>query len=577
MPIEGTRMADERTPVQIASDPQTDLATLAQLAYDNPELRVAVAANPSAYEGLLEWLAGVGDPAVTAALAARGRAETPATQSVASSDPATAPASSATPFPVASQAAGSSASPSRALRFGIIGGAVAVVAVVAIVAVIALSGAGGQSGGVVPVVNLTQRPTVGDWKIENPFLAELKKGTDEDTASLQSIQTVATNQALVQWSFSTGDDDASDKGQLTLLNTGTGATVWSRSWTASFSILSQPGAPDIVLRGAHGLTSISRSSGATISKTAATDVSPVGSAYFAIPLDRILLASKGTTNLYSTSALTRPLWAKGIPSTSITGASDDKLFTAEAAYSLASGQKIPWSGALGDDISYFPADRAWPSTGSPSQILRDESRDGTGSLDLVRANDGSSIWHLDIPKSVKQVGFDSNGLLIESGTTLTRYSATTGQKLWSHSGLSTFQSSGLNSSGNFAASPVDIAQAASEADTVVGIDPSTGKELYRIDLLASTDSGSASDESENPVVLGASADVLYVVSGSGGQGGNLYAYDTRTGLEKWRISQPYSNWYAFRFAGGNLVAAALGLGEGKVDVTHDHPAIEGVR
>ncbi|MCV2393924.1 hypothetical protein OEB99_06365 [Actinotalea sp. M2MS4P-6] len=59
---------------QQASDPTTPAQTLADIAALRPDLRPAVAANPSAYPGLLEWLGGLGDPQVDAALAARSAA-----------------------------------------------------------------------------------------------------------------------------------------------------------------------------------------------------------------------------------------------------------------------------------------------------------------------------------------------------------------------------------------------------------------------------------------------------------------------------------------------------------------------
>lgn len=54
-----------------AQDPATPLATLQQLAQEYPGLRPAIAANPSTYPALLEWLGDLGDPAIDAALAAR--------------------------------------------------------------------------------------------------------------------------------------------------------------------------------------------------------------------------------------------------------------------------------------------------------------------------------------------------------------------------------------------------------------------------------------------------------------------------------------------------------------------------
>lgn len=57
-----------------ASDPQTSGQTLADIAAQRPDLRPAVAANPSTYPALLDWLKSLGEPAVDAALASRAQA-----------------------------------------------------------------------------------------------------------------------------------------------------------------------------------------------------------------------------------------------------------------------------------------------------------------------------------------------------------------------------------------------------------------------------------------------------------------------------------------------------------------------
>lgn len=58
----------------MAADPSTAPQTLADIAAQRPDLRAAVASNPATYEGLLDWLKGLGDPAVDAAIAARAAA-----------------------------------------------------------------------------------------------------------------------------------------------------------------------------------------------------------------------------------------------------------------------------------------------------------------------------------------------------------------------------------------------------------------------------------------------------------------------------------------------------------------------
>lgn len=59
-----------------AADPATPAATLAEIATHRPDLRAAVAANPSAYPDLLAWLGTFKDPAVDAALAQRAGSTT---------------------------------------------------------------------------------------------------------------------------------------------------------------------------------------------------------------------------------------------------------------------------------------------------------------------------------------------------------------------------------------------------------------------------------------------------------------------------------------------------------------------
>ncbi|MFF3063169.1 hypothetical protein ACFVQ3_01310 [Oerskovia sp. NPDC057915] len=54
-----------------ALDPSTPLEVLAQIVQEAPHLRPQVAANPSTYPALLEWLGNLGDPAVDAALRSR--------------------------------------------------------------------------------------------------------------------------------------------------------------------------------------------------------------------------------------------------------------------------------------------------------------------------------------------------------------------------------------------------------------------------------------------------------------------------------------------------------------------------
>ena len=62
--------AQQYTPAQ-AADPSTPAEVLAAIAGSRPDLHPYLAANPSTYPALLEWLGQLGDPAVDAALQAR--------------------------------------------------------------------------------------------------------------------------------------------------------------------------------------------------------------------------------------------------------------------------------------------------------------------------------------------------------------------------------------------------------------------------------------------------------------------------------------------------------------------------
>lgn len=62
---------DAKSPEELAADPSTPARVLYELAISDPQLRPQIAAHPNAYQGLLDWLGTLGDPAVDAALAAR--------------------------------------------------------------------------------------------------------------------------------------------------------------------------------------------------------------------------------------------------------------------------------------------------------------------------------------------------------------------------------------------------------------------------------------------------------------------------------------------------------------------------
>ncbi|WP_341359512.1 hypothetical protein V5H98_17615 [Georgenia sp. M64] len=82
-------MVDDDALARQAADPGTPLATLQDLAAHHPRLRPTIAANPSTYPDLLEWLGRLGDPDVDEALAARGGPATAEYPAVPAAAPAT--------------------------------------------------------------------------------------------------------------------------------------------------------------------------------------------------------------------------------------------------------------------------------------------------------------------------------------------------------------------------------------------------------------------------------------------------------------------------------------------------------
>lgn len=67
----GSHLQTARLLRERAANPAASPQELASMAYLNPSLRVTIAGNPAAPASLLEWLAGLGDSSVQAAINAR--------------------------------------------------------------------------------------------------------------------------------------------------------------------------------------------------------------------------------------------------------------------------------------------------------------------------------------------------------------------------------------------------------------------------------------------------------------------------------------------------------------------------
>lgn len=100
-------------PATAAEDPRTPQTELHRLAAEHPELRPQIAENPNTYQELLDWMAQLGDPEVSAALKRRAqeRAKPEAAYPVAPQQPAppqhAQPPGYSHPGPQAQQSSGS--------------------------------------------------------------------------------------------------------------------------------------------------------------------------------------------------------------------------------------------------------------------------------------------------------------------------------------------------------------------------------------------------------------------------------------------------------------------------------------
>jgi len=98
--------------------PAADLATIAR---DFPELRCQVASHRNVYPDLLTWLDGLGDPAISAAVAARRGLPVAAPAPAAPAPAAPAPAPVAIPAPAVAPAPAQAAAPSPGLQLRVTG------------------------------------------------------------------------------------------------------------------------------------------------------------------------------------------------------------------------------------------------------------------------------------------------------------------------------------------------------------------------------------------------------------------------------------------------------------------------
>jgi outer membrane protein assembly factor BamB len=246
------------------------------------------------------------------------------------------------------------------------------------------------------------------------------------------------------------------------------------------------------------LLSVRLSDGKTVSHSSA-HIFTNGVGPSSLSADRVLLLTKHTLNLYDNDNLSKPLWNKGITEPKqVLGSGDNRLFTVSATYSLTSGQKQSWSGALASDIAYSPTEAIWPDDGS--RLLRYEGDSDGGTLDRVNSDNGSSLWHLTIANPQSGMSYDRDGVLIVRDGVLTKYNGKTGKKVWSKSGYSQVTSLRQSRPNGVGSEDLDLAFSNSSGGDAVALDTETGERLFDVLIGGSNDS--------DPI--GAGSHVLYL-------------------------------------------------------------------
>ncbi|MEO5535954.1 MAG: PQQ-binding-like beta-propeller repeat protein [Pseudolysinimonas sp.] len=516
-------------PAVEAADPATDPARLAQIAHQSPELAATVAANPTTYPGLLEWIVQYGDDAAKAAARVRmGISATPPPPPPAG----LAPAASLPPASPVTAGAGPHLSP-RVFAIG--GGALAVVAlgVVAALVIPSLIGGGGGPGNIT-TAEILHEPKLDAWRITNPFDGA---GSPDEVVDLNTFE-VGQDLAVLSWySRNSSDYGASETStnRASLVNTRTGATMWVVD-TAGSVVAAVGGVgngPTVLAlsddQGDNGqLIAIDRN-GKQVSATLPNDgyslytAGDVTSSFRtrAVMIDGDVLATNGNSLArLSANDLSKAAWSidEGGGNIAVT---PDRVIIGDSAYSLSTGKSVTWKG--GSDLYVLPL----------GQRLIASKQDGD-SYDIVGlTTDGDETWSTPLSSTSVIASADVIVTGDPSSGTLTGISMADGSVLWT-------TNFSQNDGQLYTQYGTDVVWVSSGGDGFTGINARTGVELYR-----------NSDIIQSGSLIGGTRNVVYVSGGSA-----LEAYNPQTGVQLWSLPTPSGadDYYQFALLGGHLVA-----------------------
>ncbi|MGG7464336.1 PQQ-binding-like beta-propeller repeat protein [Plantibacter sp. YIM 135347] len=437
----------------------------------------------------------------------------------------------------------------------IIGGAVValIAAIVAVVLIVTSSVAPAHAEGLVLLRDIQDRPTVGDWQLDNPLADAVPSGT----SVYVNGYTVGAESALFVWSADrpSGTTTSSPAGEtrMSLVDTVSGKQLWERRVTdlsTDFDpydtpvVVSPPDSEAIVLSLGDLMVSISRADGAVVSRSDAhSSVEGIGFPDFSAPSsfvptlggDLLITSTRdgsGKVGRYASTNLTKPIWeVEGEPGERPVVAGD-KLFFDDRVFSLTTGKELAWKG----DLDWY-----YQSVGD-HLIAIDYSGNET-TIRGVDENTGEPTW---TSKQSLPVVLDTTGLLVvadQAGGNVRRLDPSDGSVEWK---------SDVTSTWNGAYTVGEMIMLSDGDGGYTGIDAGSGEERYR----SSTADGS---------LVGFSDRTLFLTLDD-----RLVAYDVRTGDRQWRINAPGDE-YGFSAWGGTPLAVAAQLPAGS-----EKPAVLGL-
>jgi len=528
-----------------ASNPTTDPARLAAIAHEDPSLGAVIAANPAAYDGLLDWLLQYGDEAAQRAVGVRRGTIAP-------------PAPVVTPVAPAGYSAAPKAPASPKLKkrllFGGIG--LAAVALVAVAAVVVVNVLGGGSGGAITVASIGEEPRDDAWVIEHPLLDE----GDEGGSLWVETFTVGQDKALVLWTGEEEEEGDALDPLLSLINTKTGSTDWIIDWEYEndLTLLSAPGSTPYVFFTYDDdpiIVSIDPSTGDTISDSSGVDgvrslfePNSVGITAPTFGSDVILQSDDGVGR-YRANSLDEPVWLVEVDDDERASVAGSRLIVGDTAYSLESGDEVEWNA---DDEMLF--------VDIGGQILGQSGDDGEYTIG-VYTDSGDDVWTLDLENTSFPISFGADIMVLadteEEQVTALRMSD--GEEIWTVDEELT----GAFPAGADPSYGVLFLPLGDDTDETTAVDLTTGEELYTLEV--------ADDGNWRQSIAGMNQNFIYL---RGNEDAELIAVETRTGDEAWTLDSPKANWYDYAVLGGNLVAFHSGS---SAESFGEEPALRGLQ